>query len=251
MDPRPVLWTMVQAGDLWGLCMNFTAKKALTATIPVMAGYIVLGIAFGILLRDKGYSILWALGMSLFIYAGSMQFVTISLLTGGASLISTALMTLMVNLRHLFYGISMLKKYEHSGKYRPYLIFALTDETYALVVNGAPEGTNEQLYYFLVSLFDQCYWVTGSLLGNLIGSALTFDTSGIDFAMTALFVTIFTEQLLKAKDYFPAVCGVVCSILSLLIFGPDAFLIPAMLMISLILTLYSFRKKTEREVSRL
>ena len=150
-----------------------TVRKAFVATIPVMAGYVVLGIAFGILLSDKGYSILWALAMSVFIFAGSMQFVTISLLTGGASLISSALMTLMVNLRHLFYGISMLRRYRGTGKYRPYLIFALTDETYALVVNGAPEGTDEHLYCFLVSLFDQCWWVTGSVLGSLIGSALT------------------------------------------------------------------------------
>lgn len=219
-----------------------TARKAFTASIPVMAGYVVLGIAFGILLSDKGYSILWALAMSVFIYAGSMQFVTISLLTGGASLISAALMTLMVNLRHLFYGISMLRRYSGTGKYRPYLIFALTDETYALVVNGAPEGTDEHLFCFLVSLFDQCWWVTGSILGNLIGSALTFDTTGIDFAMTALFVTIFTEQLLAADDYVPAIAGVGSSVLSLLIFGPDAFLIPSMAMISVILIIYGILK---------
>ena len=182
-----------------------TAKKAFTASLPVMAGYFVLGSAFGVLLSDKGYSFVWAFAMSLFIYAGSMQYVAISLLTGGASLISTALMTFMVNLRHLFYGISMLKKYSGTGKYRPYLIFSLTDETYALVVNGAPEGTDEHLYYFLLSLFDHCYWVAGSTIGGLIGAALTFDTTGIDFAMTAFFVTIFLEQLLAAEDYFPAI----------------------------------------------
>ena len=195
-----------------------TAKKAFTASLPVMAGYFVLGSAFGVLLSDKGYSFVWAFAMSLFIYAGSMQYVAISLLTGGASLISTALMTFMVNLRHLFYGISMLKKYSGTGKYRPYLIFSLTDETYALVVNGAPEGTDEHLYYFLLSLFDHCYWVAGSTIGGLIGAALTFDTTGIDFAMTALFVTIFLEQLLAAEDYFPAITGVLATVLSLILF---------------------------------
>jgi 4-azaleucine resistance transporter AzlC len=215
-----------------------TAKKAFTASLPVMAGYFVLGSAFGVLLSDKGYSFVWAFAMSLFIYAGSMQYVAISLLTGGASLISTALMTFMVNLRHLFYGISMLKKYSGTGKYRPYLIFSLTDETYALVVNGAPEGTDEHLYYFLLSLFDHCYWVAGSTIGGLIGAALTFDTTGIDFAMTALFVTIFLEQLLAAEDYFPAVTGVLATVLSLILFGPDAFLIPAMMLISVVLTIY-------------
>ena len=219
-----------------------TARKAFAASVPVMAGYLVLGTAFGVLLSDKGYSFVWALAMSLFIYAGSMQFVAVSLLTGGASLISAALMTFMVNLRHLFYGISMLKKYSGTGKYKPYLVFALTDETYALVVNGAPEGTDEHLYYFLLSLFDHCYWVAGSVFGALIGAALTFDTSGIDFAMTALFVTIFTEQLLAAEDYFPAVTGVFATVLSLVLFGPDAFLIPAMLLISVVLAVTgSFR----------
>lgn len=225
-----------------------TAKKAFTASLPVTAGYFVLGSAFGVLLSDKGYSFVWAFAMSLFIYAGSMQYVAISLLTGGASLISTALMTFMVNLRHLFYGISMLKKYSGTGKYRPYLIFSLTDETYALVVNGAPEGTDEHLYYFLLSLFDHCYWVAGSTIGGLIGAALTFDTTGIDFAMTALFVTIFLEQLLAAEDYFPAITGVLATVLSLILFGPDTFLIPAMLLISVILTVYGLlqmkREKT-------
>ena len=225
-----------------------TAKKAFTASLPVMAGYFVLGSAFGVLLSDKGYSFVWAFAMSLFIYAGSMQYVAISLLTGGASLISTALMTFMVNLRHLFYGISMLKKYSGTGKYRPYLIFSLTDETYALVVNGAPEGTDEHLYYFLLSLFDHCYWVAGSTIGGLIGAALTFDTTGIDFAMTALFVTIFLEQLLAAEDYYPAITGVLATVLSLILFGPDTFLIPAMLLISVILTVYGLlqmkREKT-------
>ena len=137
-----------------------TAKYAFKQSIPIMAGYIVLGMGFGVLLESKGYGVIWAIAMSVFIYAGSMQYVAIDLITSGASMIATALMTLMVNARHLFYGISMLDKYKNTGKYKPYLIFSLTDETYSLVCSGEiPEGVDGNKYYFLVSLFDQFYWV--------------------------------------------------------------------------------------------
>ena len=218
-----------------------TLRRAFLATVPVMAGYLVLGTAYGILLADKGYSVLLGLAQSLFIFAGSMQFVGINLLAGGASLVSAAVMTLLVNARHLFYGFTMLEKYRNTGKMKPYLIFGLTDETFALVVNDAPEGVNRNLYFFLVTLFDQCWWVTGTLIGCLAGSAMTFNTEGIDFAMTALFVVIFTEQLLQAEDYVPAVTGVAASLLSLLLFGPDRFLIPAMLAITAVLSAYSLK----------
>ena len=170
-----------------------------------------------------------------------MQFVGINLLAGGASLVSAAVMTLLVNARHLFYGFTMLEKYRNTGKMKPYLIFGLTDETFALVVNDAPAGVDRNLYFFLVTLFDQCWWVTGTLIGCLAGSAMTFNTEGIDFAMTALFVVIFTEQLLQADDYVPAVTGVAASLLSLLLFGPDRFLIPAMLAITAVLSAYSLK----------
>ncbi len=223
--------------------MNFrsTLRKAFVATLPVMAGYVVLGIAFGILLRDKGYGLPWAFAMSLFIFAGSMQFVAVNLMATGASLISAALMTLLVNARHLFYGVSMLNRYRGIGKAKPYLIFALTDETYALVCNGAPADTDEKAYYLLVSAMNQCWWVTGSVLGSLIGSALTINTKGIDFAMTALFVTIFTEQLITIPDRIPAAIGVGASVLCLVFFGPSGFLIPAMVLISVLLFAYSMK----------
>lgn len=218
-----------------------TLRRAFLASVPVMAGYIVLGTAYGILLADKGYSLVWGLTQSLLIFAGSMQFVGINLLAGGASLVSAAVMTLLVNARHLFYGFTMLEKYRNTGKMKPYLIFGLTDETFALVVNDAPAGVDRNLYFFLVTLFDQCWWVTGTLIGCLAGSAMTFNTEGIDFAMTALFVVIFTEQLLQADDYVPAVTGVAASLLSLLLFGPDRFLIPAMLAITAVLSAYSLK----------
>ena len=213
-------------------------KTVFVKTLPVMAGYIVLGLGFGVLLEKNGYGIWWALAMSLFIYAGSMQYVTISLLTSGATLISAALTTLLVIARHLFYGFSMVEKYKNAGKKKPYLMFALTDETYSLVCNGDyPEDTDPHTYCFWVSVFNQCYWVLGSVLGSLIGAAITFDTTGIDFAMTALFVTVFVEQWLGTKNHIPALMGVVSSVVCLLIFGSDNFLIPSMIAITVVLSL--------------
>ncbi|MDO5425955.1 MAG: AzlC family ABC transporter permease [Eubacteriales bacterium] len=207
-----------------------TVKHSFLASLPVMAGYIVLGIGFGILLHDKGYSFWWAILMSVSIYAGSMQYVGVDLLSSGASLLSAALMTLMVNARHLFYGISMVEKYRNMGLAKPYLIYSLTDETYSLVCDAdLPEGVNRKWYYTLVSLLDQSYWVLGSFLGGLLGSALSFSSEGIDFAMTALFVVIFVEQWEKTKQHLPAILGLGISIVCLLIFGVSNFLIPSML----------------------
>ena len=221
------------------------AKQALVKTIPVMAGYMVLGIGFGILLRDAGYGVLWALAMSLLIFAGSMQYVGVGLLAGGASIITTIFTTIMVNARHLFYSISMIGKYKDSGKYKPYLIFALTDETYSLLCDGdAPEGEDANLYRFLVSLFNQSYWVTGSIVGNLLGAILPFSMQGIEFSMTALFIASFTEQWITSKNHIPALTGLLCTLLSLLVFGPEQFLIPAMLLITVLLTV--FRGKLDK-----
>lgn len=215
-------------------CEQF--KKAFKATLPVMAGYIVLGMGFGIVLKVRGYSLLWALAMSVFIYAGSMQFVAIDLLTGGASLITTALTTLMVNARHLFYGISMVDKYKDMGKIKPYLIFSLTDETYSLVCRDDGDPKAKKRYYTLVSAMNHCYWVTGSVLGAAIGGIIPFSVDGIDFALTALFVTVFVEQWASTKDHLPALTGVICSVICLLIFGSENFLIPTMILITVSLT---------------
>ena len=220
--------------------MKSNAKTAFLASVPVMAGYVVLGTGFGILLSSKGYGPLWSLAMSLFIYAGSMQYLAVDLLTGGATLITAALTTLMVNARHLFYGISMIDKYKDTGKYKPYLIFALTDETYSLNCGALPEGvTDAPTYYFLVSLFNHSYWIAGSLLGGLLGYVIPFNTEGIDFALTALFVTVFVEQWLSTKDHVPALIGVISSVVCLFLFGADGFLIPAMVLITALLALYS------------
>ncbi len=219
-------------------------KTAIIKTIPVMMGYIVLGIGFGILFEKNGYGFWWAVAMSVFIFAGSMQYVAVGLITGGASLISTALTTLMVNARHLFYGVSMINKYKGTGWKKPYLMFGLTDETYSLVCSGDyPEREDPHWYCFLVTLCNQCYWVIGTAMGSIIGSAITFNTAGIDFAMTALFVTIFVEQWLTTKEHRPALIGIGASVICLLIFGQETFLIPAMILITVLLT--AFRRKLE------
>lgn len=184
--------------------------------------------------------------MSLTIYAGSMQYAAINLLTSGASFIATALMTVFINVRHIFYGITMLNEYKNTGIKKPYLIFSLTDETFSLVCSpNLPSGVDKQKYFLFVSLFNQFYWVAGSVLGSVLGNTVPFDTTGIDFAMTALFVVIFVEQWEKAKNHFPAIIGVVCSVVSILVFGADDFLIPAMILITL--SLFVGRKWLEEE----
>lgn len=213
-------------------------RTAFLDTVPVMTGYVFLGFGFGILLLQQGYGVGWAAAMSTFIYAGSMQYVTVSLLSGGAGLITAAFTTLLVNARHLFYGISMVDAYKGSGNKKPYLIFALTDETYSLVSrNQAPEGLSRHGYCFLVSLFNHIYWVTGSVLGSLAGSLIPLNYEGIEFVLTALFVTIFVEQWLSTDHHAPALIGVCVTTASLLLFGADVFLIPSMLLIALLLTL--------------
>jgi len=223
-------------------------KKAFLSTIPVFAGYEVLGMGFGILLRTKGYDIIWAFLMSVFIFAGSMQYVAINLLTGGASFITSAITTLMVNARHLFYGISMIDKYKDTGLYKPYLIFALSDETYSLNVSHEQSGDKKEdaKYYFFVSIFDQFYWVTGSVIGAILGGALPFDSTGIDFSLTALFLTIFVEQWKSTHNHLFAILGVVITLVCRIIFGTGNFLIPSMIVLTIALLLV---KKKEEKVN--
>lgn len=227
--------------------MNRTIiKQAFIKSLPVMAGYFVIGIGYGILLRSAGYGVIWAFATSLFIYAGSMQYVGVGLLAQGASVINAIIATLMVNARHLFYSISMIDKYKDTGKYKPYLIFGLTDETYSLLCDGkSPDEKERGLYFFLVSMFNQIYWVAGGVCGNLLGMVLPFSTKGIEFSMTALFIASFTEQWLTYNDHIPAVAGVVSSVLCLIVFGSEHFLIPTMLLITLVLTLLRKRKVAE------
>ncbi len=222
-------------------------KAAFPLTIPVMAGYLFLGMGFGILLQEKGYSAWWAILISVFIYAGSMQYVAVGLLSGGSSILAAALMTLMVNARHLFYGISMIEKYKQTGWKKPLLIHTLTDETYSVVVTkNAPQGVDPGWFYLTISLLNQIYWIIGSAVGGLLGEWLPFDSTGIDFAMTALFLIIFVDQWRESKNHVAAILGVGISVVSLLVFGADKFVIPAIVVMVLALSL--LRKKLEKEV---
>ena len=213
---------------------NSPIRTAFLDTLPVMTGYVFLGFGFGILLHRSGYGLVWSFCMSLFIYAGSMHYMAVSLLSGGAGLLTAALTAFVVNARHLFYGISMVEAYRGAGKKKPYLIFALTDETYSLVSRQREPDLG---YCFLVSLFDQIYWVAGSVLGSLAGSLLPVNFEGIEFVLTALFVTIFVEQWLSSKDHGPARIGLLATAACLLLFGKDFFLIPSMAVIAAILIL--------------
>ena len=213
-------------------------RAAFPDTIPVLTGYLFLGGGFGILLVESGYSVLWAGLMGLVVFAGSGQYLLVGLLASGASLASTAVATLLVNARHLFYGISLVDTYKTAGKRRFYMIFGLTDETYSLVTQAkVPEGIRREDYCFWVTLLNHSYWIAGCILGAVVGTVVPIDFSGVSFVLTALFVTIFVEQWLSNKDHFPAMVGIVCTTLSLLGFGSDIFLIPAMAAIALILIL--------------
>jgi len=206
-------------------------------TVPVLTGYLFLGMGFGILLAEQtGKGVLWAGGMALFMLAGSGQYLAVSLLASGASILSAALATFLVNARHIFYGISLIDAYKGAGKKKPYMIFALTDETYSLVTqNQPPEGMSRHLYCFLVSALDHGYWIVGCILGNLAGSLIPISFEGVEFVLTALFVTMFVEQWLSNKNHLPAIIGVVSTVVCLAIFGSEIFLIPSMALIAVLL----------------
>ena len=219
-----------------------TVRRALVSTLPVFAGYIGLGFGFGVILRTRGYPVWLAPLMACTMYAGSMQYVAVDLLFGGVSLLTAAVTTLMVNARHLFYGVSMIDKYKGAGWRKPYLMFALTDETYSLLCSDTTTDPSRYNYYFFVSLFDQCYWIMGCTLGAAVGGVLPFPTKGIDFVLTALFVTIVVDQWRANRDHLPVLVGAAAAALSLLLFGSDNMLIPAMLFIAVVLTLLRKRE---------
>lgn len=213
--------------------------KAFRDSVPVMAGYIVLGMGFGILLSAKGYGVFWAIAAGITIYSGTMQYAAAEMFTGGAALAEAAMTAAMMGARHIFYGLTMSERYKNiHGLRKAYMIFALTDETYSLVCESDDED-----YCFWVSLFDQIYWVTGGVIGSLLGEILPFDSRGIDFALTALFVSICTEQWLNAENHYPALIGFTASILCLIIFGAGNFLIPSMIVVTVML--FAFRGKID------
>lgn len=221
-------------------------KKAFPYTIPVLTGYLFIGIAFGVMYAEKGYSFLWAILMSLLVYAGSGQYLAVNFFVPGISFLQVIFLTFMVNVRHVFYGISLVERFNKFGNSRWYMIFGLTDETYSLLcTTKVPEDVDEEKFLFAISIMNHSYWVIGSAIGAIAGSVLPINSEGIDFAMTALFIVIFIEQWMEQKNRIPEMIGVILALVSLWIFGAENFVLPAMLVI--ILALFVGRKKLEGE----
>lgn len=225
-----------------------TLKRAFRDSLPILAGYLVLGIGYGVLLQSKGYSFWWAILMSVTMFAGSGQYAGVDFMASGASLLTTAFMTLIINARHFFYGFSLLDKYKGAGALKPYMIFGLTDETYSIVCSAKlDEGINPKKYYFFLTALNQLYWITGCVSGAVLGMFLPFSSEGIDFAMTALFIVIFVEQWLGAKEHLSAILGIATTVVCLVVFGAEFFIIPSMFLIAV--ELLVFRKRLEPEKS--
>lgn len=223
-------------------------KAAFPHTIPVLTGFLFLGTAYGILMNSVGYGFQWTVLMSLIVFAGSAQYVAVTFLTSAFNPFYALVMTLMVNARHLFYGISMLNKYKDMDKFKPYLIFGLCDETFSIICSTEPpEGIDRKWFNFFITLLDHFYWVTGSAIGALLGYMVSFNTKGLDFVLTALFVVIFIGQWKDAANRKPAMVGVACSAVCLAVFGPENFIIPSML--AIIAALSIFRRKLTGEAA--
>ncbi|NCB64064.1 MAG: branched-chain amino acid ABC transporter permease [Clostridia bacterium] len=211
-------------------------RRALAAafptTLPVLMGYLSIGMAFGFMLEAVGYNFIWAFFMSLTIYAGSGQYLGVTLLSTAAALSQVALLTLLINFRHLVYGLSMLEKFKGMGLRKLYMIFSLTDETYALLSSAqVPDRVDPHDFYFAVALLDHSYWILGSVLGGVAGSLLGINTQGIEFAMTALFLVIAVDQWKTYPKHLPALLGALCTLVSLILLGADKMLLPALCII--------------------
>ena len=230
-------------------------RKALTAafphTVPVLMGYLSIGIVFGWMLSAAGFHPLWSAIMSVTIYAGSGQYLGVELLSKAAPLTDAAFLTLILNFRHLVYGLSMLEKFRNLGWRKLYMIFSLTDETYALLAGvSAPEGVAGKDFYFSIALLNHLYWIAGSIIGAVAGALITINTEGIDFAMTALFLVIAVEQWQSSGDHSPVFLGTLGTLACLLLFGPEngRFLIPALAI--LVAGLLLLRPKLEKGEAR-
>lgn len=229
--------------------MKQAVKAAFPVTIPVLLGYLSIGIAFGLLFENAGYNFIWAFFTSLFAYSGAMQFIAVSFFYGGVGLVQVAVMTVIVNFRHIFYGLSFLDRFNDMGWKKWYIVFALTDETYSLLCSRkASPGVDEKKFLFCVALLNQSYWVLGGVIGSLAGSLITFDTTGMDFAMTALFIVIFIDQWKSYPSHIPALIGVAGTTAVLPAAGPENLVIPSMLLI--VAAFMLARKQIEGRMAR-
>ena len=214
-------------------------RTAFPYTMPVLMGYLFIGIAFGVMYQEKGYGVLWATLMSILVYAGSGQYLAISFFVPGMQFASMVFLTFMVNVRHIFYGLSLLTRFENMKMERWYMIFSLTDETYSLYFNTkVPPDVKEERFLFAIAFLNHLYWVVGSIIGSVAGTLIPFNDKGIDFAMTALFLVIFVEQWLAVKSHFPALAGIGAAFACLLIFGKERFILPSMICIMILLLLF-------------
>lgn len=209
-----------------------TIKYAFKKSLPVFFGYLFLGSAFGIMLYDAGYNWIWAIFISILVYAGSGQFLLVSLISSAASIPTVAMMTLFINSRHMFYGLSLIDKFKAGGWRYPFMIFSLTDETYSVNVSiqSVPDDVDEPKARFLLGEFDHFYWILGSVVGSLLGQSLPIDFTGIDFSMTALFTVIFVDLLIDTKNKICGAVGIFCAFICLMIFGADNFLLPTLIL---------------------
>lgn len=221
-------------------------KAAFPHTVPILAGFLFLGMTYGIYMNVSGFNFVYPMLMSMTIFAGSVEFVTVNLLLGSFDPVQAFVMALMLNARHIFYGISMLDKFKGTGLKKIYLIFGMCDETFSVNYTAdIPKDVDRGWFMFFVTLLNQIYWVAGATLGGIFGSFITFDTKGLEFVMTAMFVVIFLEQWLKDKNHFPALIGLGLSVLSLAVFGSSNFMLPAMFAILAALTI--LRKPFEKK----
>lgn len=224
---------------------------AFPATVPVLMGYLAIGVAFGLMLEAAGYNVIWAFFMSLTIYAGSGQYLGVELLATGAVLSQVALLTFLINFRHLVYGLSMLEKFRGMGRRKWYMIFSLTDETYALLAGAnPPPGVKPRDFYFCVAVLDHGYWILGSVIGSVAGALLKFDTTGVEFAMTALFLVIAVDQWKTYRSHIPAILGGAATLLCLKLVGADTMLLPALGIIVVVLLLLRVRLERAEEMSK-
>lgn len=220
-------------------------KAAFPYTIPIFASFWFVGLAYGIYMNLSGFSFIYPMLMSFTIFGGSLEFVAVSMLLAPFAPIQTLAMALIIQARHLFYGIAMLDKFKGLGWKKYYLIFGLCDETFSLNYTAKiPKHVDRGWFMFWITLLNQIYWVSGATFGGLLGSVFTFNTTGMDFVMTAMFVVIFLEHVLHEKQHYSAGIGILCTLLCRIVFGADNFMLPTMLAIVLCLTI--FQKKIEK-----